>query len=258
MPARAVVVEEHIIAIDASADPNMLFIYETLRFNDAGEITAWIPDDASIHGVYVMVEGGYTNIDFRRDGNLIYWSAPQGGSFRLQYSTSGAPAGILRKNVVFEKMLLNPANSMLLMVKTEKGKEVTSSLEFYNAEEQNGDVVWLFIGHEISGSVSASITWGPSYEGLFGYFGVAMVILLALAYPILRGRVSEIKKFERRAGLRKTPETLKTERQALLSILRELEDDYENGKLQSEQYIELKAEYKEKVMELSRRLDEYK
>lgn len=65
-------------------------------------------------------------------------------------------------------------------------------------------------------------------------------------------RIDEVKKPEAKESIRE----LKTKKEALLSTLKQIEDDYKAGEISEVEYQELKSEYEDEVIKIMRRLDE--
>jgi len=132
-----------------------------------------------------------------------------------------------------------------------------------------------------------------SPQGIWGYAIIGILILAALSYPIMRKKSRKLQEFEEKikssfrrkqkaveepgeieeeavedlpAGFGekvvdekddsgKTKEELETERKEIISRLDELEKDYSAGNLLDEEYEELKKTYKERVDEITGRIE---
>jgi len=245
-----VVVTEHYITV-VQEEYGKLTVSESMVFNNSGyevvgRAVAWIPIDGVIE---------YSTGRYERDGNYVYWMVelPPGESIRmdLNYVVSSPAQGIVHKKVLFEKELQYHTNTLILTAVTKKGVEATTtdmrvmSPSTYD-EGENVNIAHFVDTDMHPQKISIVMEWAS--REIIPYVGVAVVAAVLIALPLLKG--GYIKKED--------VKELETGREALLSVLSQLEDDYKAGKISEEEYQEIKSEYEEKVIKIMKKLDKMK
>jgi len=78
------------------------------------------------------------------------------------------------------------------------------------------------------------------------FIGVVCIVAALIAVPVLKGR--EIKFREIKLFKREDAKTLEKKKRALLTVLNELDKDYEAKKISKAEYQDLKSEYEKEVI----------
>lgn len=116
-----------------------------------------------------------------------------------------------------------------------KGEVVTVTFRSFGTPSQ--DTSPLGEGEQSGKYFSTTVAWIGA--------GVILVLIFFVGYINYQSRMPSLEKLE-------------AQKESLLAVLEELEKDYEDGKLDDEEYARLKAKYKKEAMKVMARLDHLK
>ncbi|MDD1746093.1 MAG: hypothetical protein LUQ20_09890 [Candidatus Methanoperedens sp.] len=279
-----IILVQHLIEVDAAKfeEQNRIYVRETQIFKNIGDMNfqgtlrTWVPD--GLEGLNVgkvpMVMGGtVVPMNATQNGNIISWNDtikandPLPPLYALEYVLSAEPEGTLSKSKYYSKKLVYPTliNKVPLsfVLKVTKGSAETITLK-----DELGSSI-LSSGNPMDEDNSVLYTWEtPQFKeikielsksaidlsqiGL--YLIIGMLIVLVLAYPVIRKKSPKLMEFEEkiRNALKREPDSEEQqeneeEKSELVAKLEELEKDYASGNLIDEEYEELKNSYQKKL-----------
>jgi hypothetical protein len=263
-------------------EQNRIYVRETQIFKNIGDMNfqgtlrTWVPD--GLEGLNVgkvpMVMGGtVVPMNATQNGNIISWNDtikandPLPPLYALEYVLSAEPEGTLSKSKYYSKKLVYPTliNKVPLsfVLKVTKGSAETITLK-----DELGSSI-LSSGNPMDEDNSVLYTWEtPQFKeikielsksaidlsqiGL--YLIIGMLIVIVLAYPVIRKKSPKLMEFEEkiRNALKREPDSEEQqeneeEKSELVAKLEELEKDYASGNLIDEEYEELKNSYQKKL-----------
>lgn len=223
----------------------------------AGQMRAWVPSDAEVMAVvdvrmHETKQG--TMMDYQRSGNDLTWNVtdPLGlDNVTMVIVQYRVPFG------TYEKHLKYPTGTLYLRSRTQD-VTIQPGGEFTQTESttEQGQTVqtWEWQNpRKSSFTVRMSVEQSPA--SYLPYVGVGLIVVGLVAYPLLRQRLPAIREFESRILPSKDPESLKAEKEAILDVLAELEDDYEAGHLDEEEYEALRERYQQKAKDIMKKID---
>ncbi|VVB94246.1 Uncharacterised protein [uncultured archaeon] len=312
----------HLIEIDAvkMQSENKLYIRETLAFKNTGTmrfsglLRTWVPGGADIinqdgSGEIAKTEmstgeiSGYLPVT--RNGDIISWKDEVATNtiaplYVVEYTLPSKPEGMLNKARHYQKVFIYPALTKQpsniqvkltrnpgtsIAITDEKGNSI---LDSGSPREENNDVYYTWDMpdfKEMNLSISEPAV-SPSMIAIYAIIGG--LIILVLAYPILRKKSEKLRSIEQKlkssleteptTGVEETdaqeiPETGKEEKQVaeedvdltgiptdelesqkndLRIKLSELEKDYASGNMLDEEYEELRGSYLEQIEKINK------
>lgn len=241
-----IILVQHLIEVDAVQlqSENKLLVQETLIFKNTGSqnfsgfLRTWAPDgalDIKLARSEMMTGGGFVNIPFIQNGNIISWHDFVEKNNRLpflyvtEYTLSQKPEGTFSKTQVYLKKLVYPTlinykyiqksglPAIILKVTKPEKSSITLLDENRNKispDEVNDDgnsIIAKFdsprfkeLNLEISKPVATA-------AGIAGYVILGIVIFLIISYPIIRKKSEKIQALEekiRNALKREAEETV--------------------------------------------------
>ena len=303
-----IVLVTHLIEVDAAQfeEQNRIFVRETLIFKNIGDknfngiLRMWVPDglEGLKVGKVAMVMGSSgEQLNAIQNGNIISWNDsikindPLPPLYAVEYVISAEPVGTLSKSKYYLKKLVYPTmiNKVPLsfLLKVTKGSSETIILkdELGNIISSSGKPIdednSLLYSWETPQFKEINIELSKSAIDLSQitiYLIIGLLILLVLAYPVIRKKSPKLMEFEEKIknSLKsgsveqqepedeiseeediseekpegKADDAEKTE---LIAKLEELEKDYASGNLIDEEYEELRNSYKEKLKKINKR-----
>ncbi len=313
----------HLIEIDAvkMQSENKLYIRETLIFKNTGTIRfsgllrTWVPGEADIINQDGSGEIAKTDMSTGevsgylpavRNGNIISWKDDVGTNtiaplYVLEYTLPSTPEGMLNKARHYQKVFISPpttnepaltkepskilvkltrSQGTSIAIKDEKGNSIPDS---GSPREENNDVYYTWDMPEFK-EMNLSISEpavSPSMIAIYAIIGG--LIILVLAYPILRKKSEKLRSIEKKlksslerstatnpeeTEVQEIPETEDEEKQVaeedvdftgiptdelerqkndLRIKLNELEKDYAAGNMLDEEYEEFRNSYLEQI-----------
>lgn len=316
-----IVLLSHLIEIDAvkMQSENKLYIRETLVFKNTGTmrfsglLRIWVPSEADIinqngAGEIAKTEmstgeiSGYLPVT--RNGDIISWKDEVATNtiaplYVVEYTLPSKPEGMLNKARHYQKVFLYPAltkqpsiisvkltrnHGTSIAINDEKGNSI---LDSGSPREENNDVYYIWDMpefKEMNLSISES-SIAPSTIAIYAIIGG--LIILVLAYPILRKKSEKLRSIEQKLKSslekeptatsleeideQKIPETKEDEKQVaddmdstgtpadelerqndLRIKLNELEKDYASGNMLDEEYEELRGSYLAQIEKINK------
>ncbi|TRZ91131.1 MAG: hypothetical protein D4R88_02410 [Methanosarcinales archaeon] len=308
-----IILVQHLIEVDAAQfeAQNQIYVRETLIYKNIGDknfqgtLRTWVPDGLEglkVGKVAMMMGGTVVPMNALQNGNIISWQDPAGIKandplpplYAVEYIISAEPEGTLSKSKYYSKKLLYPTliNKVPLSVvlKVTKGSGETITLK-----DELGSTI-SSSGKPIDEDNSVLYTWeSPQFKEIkielsksavdisqiAIYLIIGVLIVLVLAYPVIRKKSPKLMEFEEKIknSLKREPESEEqqeteeeisedeedvseqepegkeedAEKSELVAKLEELEKDYASGNLIDEEYEELRNSYKEQLDRINRR-----
>lgn len=290
------VIPAHVIEIETQQ--GFFVVWETIMFknvggaNYTGDFRTWVPDKAEIMGISSLghqtenVSGSGT---YTLANNVLSWNAsepiPPGGAvmYRLGYSLPFTVSeGTFSDTASFSKKLRYPTyinydytgssvGSGFVIKSTVPGMSISFEDDKGNRLNPVFDgESYTWVVPEFSG-ISVKYTKSKvSMTQIAIYGAIGILIILIIAYPILRSRSQKVKDLETAvAGRFQSQEDagdhegeehgddigeLHEQKEEILKMKKELDEDHESGKLSDEEYEEMRLEYDDREKEIDRRI----
>ncbi|GFO97011.1 hypothetical protein ig2599ANME_1208 [groundwater metagenome] len=299
-----IILLRHLIEVDAVQfeSQNRIYVRETLIFKNIGDkhfsgtLRTWVPD--GIEGIKVgkvamMMDSSGEPLNAIQNGNIISWQGnitlndPLPPLYAVEYVLSAEPEGTLIKSRHYTKKFVFPTlinkvplniilrvtkgNDETVIIKDEKGSNIQSSGK--PMDEDNS----VLYNWETPQFKEIKIEFSKSAIDLSQmalYLIIGLLIVLVLAYPIIRKKSPKLQEMEEkiRNSLKREPESeeqqetdeelygkpkdeLEAEKNELVSRLEKLEKDYASGDLIDEEYEELRNSYQEKLKKIERKIE---
>lgn len=298
-----IILIKQLIEVDAAQfeEQNRIGVHETLIFKNIGDkkfsgtLRTWVPDGLeglNVGKVPMMMGGTVMPMNATHNGNIISWNDtiqlndPLPPMYAVEYVLSAEPEGTLSKSKYYSKKLVYPTlinkvplsfvlkvtkgSAETITLKDELGSSISSS---GNPMDEDNSVLYTWETpqfKEIKIELSKSAI-DLSQIGLYLIIGV--LIVLVLAYPVIRKKSPKLMEFEEkiRNALKREPDSeeqleneeepapenkelsgkpideLEEEKSELVAKLEELEKDYASGNMIDEEYEELRNSYQEKL-----------
>lgn len=299
-------ISSHLIEVEADRPDlqDKLYVRETIVFRNAGTkifsgaLKTWVPDgvlEIKVMKAQMVAETGAQSIVIEKNGNIISWQeyieANNVSMYVIEYIISAEPKGSITESKYYSKKLLYPTlinyryfptpGYPVFILKIGKSKDSSITI----LDENRNKIIAQDVGEEDSSIISrfseiqfkelnievSKSAIDLSQIGLYLIIGV--LILLVLAYPVIRKKSPKLMEFEENIknslkGESESEEQQETEEEIyeqehegeedvekseLVSKLEELEKDYASGNLIDEEYEELRNSYKEQLKRINRR-----
>lgn len=281
-----IILIKQLIEVDAAQfeEQNRIGVHETLIFKNIGDkkfsgtLRTWVPDGLEglkVGKVPMMMGGTVVPMNATQNGSIISWNDtiqlndPLPPMYAVEYVLSAEPEGTLSKSKYYSKKLVDPTlinkvplsfvlkvtkgSAETITLKDELGSSISSS---GNPMDEDNSVLYTWETpqfKEIKIELSKSAI-DLSQIGL--YLIIGMLIVLVLAYPVIRKKSPKLMEFEEkiRSALKREPDSeeqkeneLEEEKSELVAKLEELEKEYASGNMIDEEYEELRNSYQEKL-----------
>jgi hypothetical protein len=259
-----IILIKQLIEVDAAQfeEQNRIGVHETLIFKNIGDkkfsgtLRTWVPDGLEglkVGKLAMMMGGSVMPMNAIQNGNIISWNDtiqlndPLPPMYVVEYVLSAEPEGTLSKSKYYSKKLVYPTlinkvplsfvlkvtkgSGETITLKDELGSSISSS---GNPMDEDNSVLYTWeTPHfkEIKIELSKSAI-DVSQIGI--YLIIGMLIVLVLAYPVVRKKSPKLMEFEE-------------EKSELVAKLEELEKEYASGNMMDEEYEELRNSYQEKL-----------
>jgi len=277
----------HLIEVEADRLDlqDKLYVHETIVFRNAGTkifsgtLKTWVPD--GVLEIKVMkaemvagIEG--QSIVTEQNGNIISWQdyieANNVSMYAIEYLLSAEPKGSITKSKYYSKKLLYPPlinyqyfptpGYPVFILKVSKSKASSITI----LDENGNKIIAQDVSEEDSSIISRfselqfkelNIEFSKSAIDLSQigvYLIIGVLIVLVLAYPVIRTKSPKLMEFEGkiRNALKREPDSEEQqeneeEKSELAAKLEQLEKDYASGNLIDEEYEELRNSYQKKL-----------
>lgn len=305
-----IILVQHLIEVDAAKfeAQNQIYVRETLIFKNIGDMNfqgmlrTWVPEGLEglkVGKVPMMMGGTVEPMNAVQNGNIISWqdyikandSLPP--LYSVEYVVSAEFGGTLSKSKYYSKKLIYPTliNKVPLSVvlKVTKGSSETVTLK-----DELGNIISAS-GKPTDEDNSVLYTWEtPQFKDIkielsksaidlsqiAIYLIIGLLIVLVLAYPVIRKKSPKLMEFEGKIknSLKREPnsegqqeteeeedvskedvseqkpevEEEDAQKSELAAKLEELEKEYASGNLIDEEYEELRNSYKEQLKRINR------
>ncbi|MDO8724863.1 MAG: hypothetical protein Q7J35_02195 [Candidatus Methanoperedens sp.] len=303
-----IVLVTDLIEVDAAQleVKNQIFVRETLIFRNIGDknfngiLRMWVPD--GIEGLKVgkvaMVMGSSgEQLNAIQNGNIISWNDsikindPLPPLYAVEYVVPAEPVGTLSKSTFYLKKLVYPTliNKVPLsfLLKVTKGSAETITLK-----DERGSIISAS-GKPMEEDNSVLYSWEtPQFKEInielsksaidvsqiAIYLIIGLLIVLVLAYPVIRKKSPKLMEFEekiknslkRESVEQQEPEEEEVseeeiseekpegkaddaEKSELVAKLEKLEKDYASGNMIDEEYEELRNSYQVQLKKINKR-----
>lgn len=301
---------QHLIEVDAAQfeAQNKIYVRETLIFknigskNFSGTLRTWVPDGLEglkVGKVAMIMGSSGETLNAIQNGNIISWNDTIKANdslpplYAVEYVISAKPEGTLSKSKYYLKKLVYPTLinkvplSFVLKVTKGSGETITLKDELGNTisssgspMEEDNSVLYTWETpqfKEIKIELSKS---AMDLSQIAIYLIIGLLIILVLAYPVIRKKSPKLMEFEAKIKSSLKRETRSKEKQEaeeeiseeedvseqehegeeedaekseLVAKLEELEKDYASGNLIDEEYEELRNSYQEELKKINRR-----
>ena len=220
-----IVMIQHLIEIDQVSYEGYIKIAETLVLinagteNYTGPIFAWIPDEAfDVNvGLLEMVMGGQINlIEYSMKGNVVSWNGtvPAGPNmpnmYRLEYKVPKVSTDTITvtKKLKYPTLVnydyIPPQSMPALVIKVMKSDEmetsftngVGSKIETDSVEILEDSITYNWAPPLFEEITIKSDKPGAASSDITLYLLIALVIIIIIGYPFLRGKSTALKNFE--------------------------------------------------------------
>jgi len=297
-----------LIEVDAAQfeEQNRIIVRETLIFKNIGNMNfygtlrTWVPEglEGLKVGKVAMVMGSSgKQLNTIQNVNIISWNDsikindPLPPLYAVEYGLPVEPKGTLSKSRYYSKKLVYPTLinkvplSFLLKIKKGSGETIT-------LKDERGSII-SSSGKPIDEDNSILYSWEtPQFKEInielsksaidltqiAIYLIIGLLIVLVLAYPVIRKMSPKLMEFEEKIknSLKREPGSVEqqetedevseediseqepegeknAEKSELVAKLEELEKDYASGNLIDEEYEELRNSYQEKLKKINKR-----
>jgi hypothetical protein len=226
-----IVLVQHLIEVDAVQlqSENKLLVRETLIFrntgtkNFSGFLRTWVPDgakDIKLARSEMMTGGGFVNLPFIQNGNIISWQDFVEKNSRLpflyvtEYTLLQKPEGTFSKSQMYSKKLIYPTlinykytskpglpAIVFKVTKSEKSSitlldENRNKISPDEVNEEGNSIINRFESpqfKELNIEISTPVA---TPAGIAGYVILGLVIVLVISYPLIRKKSEKIQALE--------------------------------------------------------------
>lgn len=281
-----IVLVQHLIEVDAVQlqSENKLLVRETLIFrntgtkNFSGFLRTWVPDgakDIKLARSEMMTGGGFVNLPYIQNGNIISWQDFVEKNSRLpflyvtEYTLLQKPEGTFSKSQMYSKKLMYPTlinykyiskpglpAIVLKVTKSEKSSitlldENRNKISPDEVNEEGNTIINRFESPQFKELNLEISTLVATPAGIAGYVILGLVIVLVISYPLIRKKSEKIQAFEekiRNSLKREEPE--KTEEEAAQEPASEVPSEAEEEVPRAEEDAELEGKTKDELLNL--------